>query len=128
MEVANAQTEKDTLINELSEAKEANLATGRKVSKLQAELADSMAMEATLRQDVDSERSTLDEKTDEFAQIESMLSIPHLTGWHYTANQGWLFTEPGSIPWCTPTSLSLGHTMIREPRSPGGTTTNSESC
>ena len=96
MEVANAQTEKDTLINELSEAKEANLATGRKL--MQAELADSMAMEATLRQDVDSERSTLDEKTDEFAQIESMLSIPHLTGWHYTANQGWLFTEPGSYP------------------------------
>ena len=97
-EVANAQTEKDTLINELSEAKEGNLAAGRKVSKLQAELADSMTMEATLRQEVDSERSTLDEKTDEFAQIESMLSIPHLTGWHYTANQGWLFTEPGSYP------------------------------
>ena len=97
-EVANAQTEKDRLINELSEAKEANLASGRKVSKLQAELADSMTMEATLRQEVDSERSILDEKTDEFAQIESMLSIPHLNGWHYTANQGWLFTEPGSYP------------------------------
>ena len=97
-EVANAQTEKDKLINELSEAKEANLASGRKVSKLQAELADSKTMEATLRQEVDSERSSLDKKTQEFAQIENMLSIPHLTGWHYTANQGWLFTEPGSYP------------------------------
>jgi uncharacterized protein YjbI with pentapeptide repeats len=89
---------KEALENELNEANQTLMARGEKVTRLKDELAQSIAMESSLKLEVESEAYKLEEKTAQYAQLETTLATPHIEGWHYTPTQGWLFTEVGTYP------------------------------
>jgi len=89
---------KEALEIELNEANQTLMARGEKVTRLKDELAQSIAMESSLKLDVESEAYKLEEKTAQYAQLETTLATPHIEGWHYTPSQGWLFTEVGTYP------------------------------
>ena len=89
---------KEALEIELNEANQTLMARGEKVTRLKDELAQSIAMESSLKLDVESEAYKLEEKKAQYAQLETTLATPHIEGWHYTPSQGWLFTEVGTYP------------------------------
>ncbi len=97
-DLSNARTEYSEFLNELNEANQTLMARGEKVTRLNKELAQSIAMESSLKVEVESEAYKLEEKVAQLEQVEAILAVPHLKGWHYSANQGWLFTEPGTYP------------------------------
>jgi hypothetical protein len=89
---------KGALEIELNEANQTLMARAEKVTRLHNELAQSIAMESSLKGELESEAYTLEKKVAQFEQVEAILAVPHLNGWHYSASQGWLFTEPGTYP------------------------------
>ena len=97
-DLSKAQTEHAEFLDGLNEANQTLVARVEKVRWLNNELAQSIAMESSLKVEVESEAYKLEEKVAQFEQVEAILAVPHLKGWHYSANQGWLFTEPGTFP------------------------------
>ena len=97
-DLAKAEAGHRELLNELNEANQTLVVRSEKVRRLKNELAQSVAMESSLRLEVESESYKLEESKAKYTQMEARSGIPHIKGWHYTPTQGWLFTEPGTYP------------------------------
>ena len=92
------QSGHEKLAKELLQANQALVARGENVVRLQLEVAQSLQMESDLQLDINSENSKLEKKSDQFDQVEATLAIPHVKGWHYTPDHGWLYAEAGTYP------------------------------
>jgi len=97
-DLKTGESDRLQLINELQEANQTLVSRMERVVRLQTELAQSSQMASALEQEITSETSRLEEKTAQYAQLETTLATPHIEGWHYTPSQGWLFTEVGTYP------------------------------
>lgn len=97
-DLKTGESDRLQLINKLQESNQTLVSRMERVVRLQTELAQSSQMASALEQEITSETSKLEEKTAQYAQLETTLATPHIDGWHYTPSQGWLFTEVGTYP------------------------------
>ena len=97
-DLKTGESDRSQLINELQEANQTLVNRMERVVRLQTELAQSSQMASALEEEITSETSKVEEKTAQYAQLETTLATPHIDGWHYTPFQGWLFTEVGKFP------------------------------
>jgi hypothetical protein len=96
--ISEAHKHNQTVEKSLAD-KEIELAQARKQAEcLVLDIANSDARNRELDVQWEKINSLLSEANHELVTLEEKADVPHLRGWHYTLDQGWLWTDHGYYP------------------------------